>query len=143
VTCDARGRALEGTEGTLVWPDYLSASELDSLVVEGDGLEPLRFVLWWSDDDSFTPERSLASAAQDWSLAAVARNGALEPAARDEPAAADYRLGDRGAEVVRFDLSRAPEWQGRVRRFRLAWSGTPPPDGRILGAWAMKRLPPS
>ena len=118
VTCDARGRALEGTQGTLVWPDYVTASEIDTLVVEGAGLEALQLALWWSDDDSFKPDRSLAPSPSD--------------RARGTP-----------TQVVRFDLSASPEWRGRVRRFQLTWNGAPARDTRILGAWATKRLPPS
>jgi hypothetical protein len=113
VTCDARGRSLSGTQGTLVWADYLEAEEIDTLVVEGESLETIRFELWWAADDSFTPTRS-AAPVQSASATSSSRQ-------------------------VRFDLARAPEWQGRIRRFRLTWEGTPSPTTRVLSAWGTKR----
>ena len=112
VTCDARGRYLTGESGALVWPDYLEASEIDALTVEGEGLEGLRFELAWSADDAFAPGRSLDP---------------VEPI--DD--------GSRAREV-RFELAAAPAWQGRIRRFRLTWSGAPSPGSRIFAAWATR-----
>ena len=112
VICDDRGRSLEGSRGTLTWADYLAAEEIDTLVVEGESLETIRFTLWWSVDDSFTPDRSLA---------------AVQPVSRDA-----------ASRHVRFDLATAPRWRGRIRRFQLTWEGTPSPAARVRSAWATK-----
>jgi hypothetical protein len=117
VTCDERGRWLEGEQGVLVWPDYLAATEIDTLTVAGEGLDALHFELWWSTDDSFSSARSLRPA--------------------------ELPADESGSRQVRFDLGRAPEWQGRIRRFRLTWSGHPTPASRVLGAWGTKRAGPS
>jgi hypothetical protein len=109
VTCDARGRALGATAGELVWPDYLDARDLDTVIVEGDGLERLRFELWWSIDDTFSRDRSVA-------------------------AVADGISSER-----RFELREAPAWSGLVRRFRLTWSGEPSSSSRVVAAWGRKR----
>jgi hypothetical protein len=116
VTCDPRGRTLASTNGMLVWPDYLIASDVDTVILEGEGLESLSFELAWSIDDDFAPSRSVPQVARD------------------------------GAGDVRFALSEAPEWRGLVRRFRLTWSGDPPRGSRIVAAWGKKRtdvVPPS
>ena len=113
VTCDGIGRYLPGDSGTLVWPDYIAATEIDTLTVEGEDLAPLRFELSWSADDSFSPERSIVP---------------VEPA------------GPRSPTAVRFELNGSPEWQGRVRRFRLTWTGTPSHATRVIGAWGTKRV---
>jgi hypothetical protein len=116
VTCDPRGRTLASTNGMLVWPDYLIATDVDTVILEGEGLESLRFLLAWSTDDDFAPSRSVPQVAS---------------AATTE---------------IRFVLSEAPEWRGLVRRFRLTWSGDPPHGSRIVAAWGKKRtdvVPPS
>jgi hypothetical protein len=116
VTCDPRGRTLASTNGKLVWADYLIATDVDTLLLEGEGLESLRFELSWSTDDDFAPSRTVSQA-----LAT-------------------------GATEIRFVLSKAPEWRGLVRRFRLTWSGDPPAGSRIVAAWGKKRtavVPPS
>jgi hypothetical protein len=105
---------LEGPQGALVWPDYLEADDVDTLTVEGEGLEGLRFELWWSRDGSFSPERSIAPAG--------------EPA---DPRA------------VRFDMASAPQWSGSIRRFRLTWSGATSRSSRVLRAWGAKRVSPA
>jgi hypothetical protein len=113
VICDARGRSLEGSQGALVWADYLAAEEIDTLVVEGESLETIRFALWWAADDSFAPSRSMAAA---------------------EPV-----TSESGSRQIRFELAGAPQWRGRIRRFRLTWEGTPSPSTRVLAAWGTRR----
>ena len=112
IFCDERGRTLESAHGVLAWPEYLMANEIDTLVVQGVGLAPLRFQLEWSTDDTFAPERSLKQ---------------VDPPQDGE---------------VRFVLTGAPEWRGLIRRFRLTWTGDPPRDSRILAAWGRRDLTP-
>lgn len=117
VTCDARGRWLESAHGVLVWPDYLDAADVDTIIVEGDALESLRFELSWSADDDFAPSRSVTP---------------------DGDAA--------NSREVRFTLRGAPEWRGLIRRFRLTWRGQPSRSSRIVAAWGRKSAdgtPPS
>jgi len=108
IFCDERGRFLESAHGVMAWPEYLMASEIDTLVVSGVGLAPLRFQLEWSTDDTFAPERSLMQ---------------VDPPKDGE---------------VRFVLAGAPEWRGLIRRFRLTWTGEPPRDSRIVAAWGRR-----
>ena len=109
IFCDERGRTLESAHGVMAWPEYLMATEIDTLVVSGVGLASLRFQLEWSSDDTFAPERSLQQ---------------VQPANDGE---------------VRFVLAGAPEWRGLIRRFRLTWTGEPPHDSRILAAWGRRQ----
>jgi hypothetical protein len=92
-----------------VWPDYLNATDVVTVLLEGEGLESLRFQLAWSTDDTFTTVNSVEQA-NDLS---------------DSP-------------EVRFELRGAPGWQGLVRRFRLTWTGEPSPTSRIVAAWGKK-----
>jgi hypothetical protein len=108
VTCDPRGRTLASTSGKLVWNDYLQATDVDTVILEGEGLESLRFELAWSTDDTFNAENSV--------------DQTLLP----------------GWSEVRFDLKGVGGWQGLVRRFRLTWSGEPSPSSRIVAAWGKK-----
>jgi hypothetical protein len=109
VTCDPRGRTLASTTGKLVWPDYLNASDVDTIILEGDGLETLRFELAWSQDDTFAPQNSVRQA--------------IDPA---------------DSSAIRFTLKGVPGWQGLVRRFRLTWRGEPSHTSRIVAAWGKK-----
>ena len=113
VTCDERGRFLQTAHGSLTWPGYVTAGEMDTLIVEGEDLDGLRFELAWSADDTFPPGRS----------ARPVTDGA-------------------SSRAIRFDLRAAPEWQGRVRRFRLTWSGAPSRAARVLGARGTARSSP-
>jgi hypothetical protein len=112
IFCDERGRTLESAHGVMAWPEYVMASEIDTLIVKGIGLEPLRFRLEWSTDDTFAPERSVQQ---------------VETVKDGE---------------VRFVLAGAPEWRGLIRRFRLTWTGDAPHDSRILAAWGRRELTP-
>jgi hypothetical protein len=109
VTCDPRGRTLASTSGKLVWPDYLLATDVDTVILDGEGLESLRFELAWSTDDTFTTAKSVEQAS-------------------DRP----------DSPGVRFRLKGEPGWQGLVRRFRLTWRGEPSPTSRIVAAWGKK-----
>jgi hypothetical protein len=109
VICDPRGRTLASTTGKLVWADYLKATDVDTVILEGEGLESLRFELSWSGDDTFTAASSVEQA-------------------RDRP----------DSPGVRFTLKGAPGWQGLVRRFRLTWEGEPSGTSRIVAAWGKK-----
>ena len=113
IFCDERGRTLESAHGVMAWPEYVMANEIDTLVIQGVGLAPLRFQLEWSTDDTFAPERSLQQA---------------DPVKDGE---------------VRFELASAPAWRGLIRRFRLTWTGEPPHDSRILAAWGRRELKPT
>ena len=110
IFCDERGRTLASAHGVMAWPDYLMATEIDSIVISGEGLAPLDFALEWSIDDSFAPERSVKQ---------------LETSSDRE---------------VRFVLAGLPEWRGLIRRFRLTWIGQPPTPSRIVAAWARRDL---
>ena len=112
IFCDERGRTLESAHGVMAWPDYLMATEIDTLVVSGVGLAPLRFELEWSIDDTFAPERSVKQ-----------------------------QVDASSDREVRFVLAGTPEWRGLIRRFRLTWTGEPPHDSRILAAWGRRQLP--
>jgi hypothetical protein len=125
VTCDARGRTLEGGQGALVWPDYVAADEIDTVIVEGEGLDRLELALWWSADDTFTPRRSVAAAG-------VGSSGSTPGS-----------TAGAGSRAVRFELAGSPEWKGRVRRFQLTWTGRPSPASRIFGARGTQRVAPS
>jgi hypothetical protein len=96
----------------MAWPDYLMASDIDTLIVEGEGLAPLRFALEWSTDDTFAPERSV-----------------------------QQHDSSKDGEV-RFVLDGEPGWRGLIRRFRLTWTGDPPPGSRIVAAWGRRQLSP-
>jgi len=63
ITCDARGRTLASAHGVMRWPDYLAASDIDTVIVEGEGLDGLRFELEWSGDDTFDSGRSIEATA--------------------------------------------------------------------------------
>ena len=111
IFCDERGRTLESAHGVMAWPDYLMATEIDTLVVSGVGLAPLRFELEWSIDDTFAPERSVKQ-----------------------------QVDASSDREVRFALAGTPEWRGLIRRFRLTLTGQPPHDRRILAAWGRREL---
>lgn len=145
VACDPRGRALEGTQGVLVWPDYLAASELDTLIVEGEGLDEIQFELWWSADDSFTPDRSIGPVRSvepvhpGQPVRPIVPVRPDQPARPIEPVPFDLRNGEASAHAVRFELAGAPGWEGPIRRFRLTWGGTPSERTRIACAWGKLR----
>ena len=98
VLCDEGGTRLEGTHGSFEWPVDLSAAQIDESIVLGKGLDDLSFQFWWTAPD--------------------------EPFTADQSAMAV----EADAETIRFELADRPEWRGRLRRFRLSWTGTTSPD---------------
>ena len=111
VKCDAGGTALLGTKGAIEWPVDLKGTEIDRLVVEGEDLDRVRFELWWAaPEEPFRSERSVRPLVS----------------------------GTDSREVV-FELAASPEWKGEVRRFRLAWSGTPSQASRVTEVRVEKR----
>ena len=111
VKCDEGGTTLLGTEGAFEWPVDLTGTQVDRLVVVGEGLDRVRFELWWAaPQEPFRSERSVAPVA----------------------------LGTHSREVV-FELAASPEWKGEVRHLRLAWGGTPSEDSRVTEVRVEKR----
>jgi hypothetical protein len=129
VTCDARGRSLEGEEGVLVWTDYLGTEEMDTLVVEGEGLDTLQLELsWWADHhDADEPIVGMVPGS--------VRTGSVGSGSVGSGSGASDSSAGGASSEVRFELAGVPEWDGLVRRFQLTWSGTPSPSSRILAAW--------
>jgi hypothetical protein len=109
IVCEEEGEYLEGAEGSFDWPVNHPASEIDTLVVEGEALDSVRFRFWWAavDED-------------------------LDPARFADPVAERS-----SSEEVVFDLAR-PDWHGDMRQLRLTWVGTPTPSTRVTGARAQK-----
>ena len=114
VKCDEGGTALRGTEGAIEWPVDLTGTEIDRLVIEGNELDRVRFELWWAaPEEPFRSERSVPQ----------------------------FSTSTDSAEVI-FELAASSEWKGELRRFRLAWSGTPSEDSRVTEVRVEKRGPP-
>jgi len=111
VKCDDGGTVLLGSEGSLEWPVDLKGTEIDRLVVEGKELDRVLFELWWAaPEEPFRSERSVPQ----------------------------FASSTNSAEVI-FELAASPEWKGELRRFRLAWSGTPSQDSRVTEVRVEKR----
>lgn len=104
VQCDDRGTPLSGSGGTFEWPVDLEASAIDGLIVDGERLDEIELRLHWTAGDSFTAER--------WATP----EGAVS-----------------GPRNVFFDLRSEPEWQGQIRRLRLAWISEESPSSRLYG----------
>ncbi len=104
VQCDDRGTPLSGSGGTFEWPVDLEASVIDGLIVDGERLDEVELRLHWTTGGSFTAER--------WATP----EGAVS-----------------GPRNVFFNLRSEPEWQGQIRRLRLAWISEESPSSRLYG----------
>ncbi len=98
IQCDDGGTPLVGSQGDFEWPVDLEAAQIEEAILIGKELNSLTFELSW--------------------------------AAPDRPFAADHTTrGVRSdSETIHFELEGRPEWEGRLRRFRLSWTGVTTPD---------------